>query len=129
MELDSQLCSILRVPQVSREINQMVVLQHGENDCQQCEHENGALHFSRSSENCFTSTKCVHAQNIVIHTSYQTPSKPPSEETQSVSQHKRKLDIGMILRQLLLIVYHMVQWHKISQTSGVSAECIDEDLD
>jgi len=59
----------------------------------------------------------------------QNPSLPPSKTTSEDKPRRKKWNINTMLGHILLIIVHLVQWQKISQTQGVSAQFMDEELE
>ena len=124
MDFDSQLQNILRVPQ-AKDMDQMVMLS--------CESQCSNVSIVKPSETY--SNPCVQSHQILVqrrtefvHTS-QTPFKPPSNTKREEISLRRKWNINTILGHILLLVFHLVQWRKISQTKGVSAEMFDEEIE
>jgi hypothetical protein len=61
--------------------------------------------------------------------SYKNPSLPPSSSSAVQKDRRRKWGINTIIGHILLLVFHLIQWQKISLTKGVSAEYFDEDIE
>ena len=126
MELDDQLRSLLRVPQ-DKGTDKMVVLS--------CRSPCDDVQNLMSSE-AFSIPPCVHTHKVILqrradfgHTN-QIPPKPPSKNaTRKIVSKRRRWDINTIIGHILLVVFHLMQWRKISQTKGVSAETLEEELD
>ena len=124
MHLDEQLQSILRVPQ-SEDVEKIVMLS--------CERQYKNVSIMNSLEKM--TMPCLQPQQILqqhrkqMASSNQNPSIPPSTST-SVQKHRRRnWGINTIIGHILLLVFHLIQWQKISQTKGVSAEYLDEDIE
>ena len=123
MELDDQLRNLLRVPQ-DKEKDKMVVFS--------CRSRSDDI---KSSEVCSVPS-CVHTHKVILqrradfgHTN-QIPPKPPSKNmSRKIASKRRSWDINTIIGHILLVAFHLIQWRKISQTKGVSAEILEQELD
>ena len=115
MDLDTQLQNILRVPQ-PKDINGMIVLD--------CESEYNNVSSLQSSET-YSHPVLVQHRTELVYTN-QKPFKPHSNKIPKEVSRRKKWDINTLLGHVLLLVYHLVQWEKICQTRGVSAQTLDE---
>ena len=124
MEFDKQLQNILRV---SDSTDMTVMFQP--------ESQYKTLHNLNPME--AYSTSCLHQphQALVQHRTgpvsvCQNPSLPPTKATSESSPRRKRWNMNTMLGHILLLVIHLVQWQKITQTQGVSAEYMsDEDLE
>ena len=125
MELDDQLRSLLRVPQ-SKKTDKMVVLS--------CRSQCDDVQNLKSSET-YSIPSCVHTHKVILqhrpdfaHTN-QIPPKPPPKVPSTIVLKRRRWDIKTIVGHILLVTFHLIQWRRILQTTGVSAEIVDEELE
>ena len=128
MDLDQQLKTVLRVPQ-SQDLDKMVRLACGESNYQR-------VSILNSLDQC--SNQYIqpqhrfdpHKSSFALGTQHSAP-PPPSRDKRERNTKRRRWNINTILGHVLLIVFHMVQWQKITQTRGVSSEeeFLDEELE
>ena len=128
MDLDQQLKTVLRVPQ-SQDLDKMVRIACGESSYQRVSILNS---FDQCSNQYIPPQQRFnhHKSSFVVGTQHSSP-PPPSRDTPEQNTKRRRWNINTILGHVLLIVFHMVQWQKITQTRGVSSEeeFLDEELE
>ena len=128
MDLDQQLKTVLRVPQ-SQDLDKMVRIACGESNYQRVSILNS---FDQCSNQYIPTQQRFnhHKSSFVVGTQHSSP-PPPSRDTPEQNTKRRRWNINTILGHVLLIVFHMVQWQKITQTRGVSSEeeFLDEELE
>ena len=118
MELKKELQNVLRVPQ-PEDVEKVVMMTCGTN------YENASL--LNPLKKFSVALRQEHRESTKYSVSRQ---EPPIEHTTSKPNHRRrKWNINTIIGHILLIVFHLVQWQKISQTCGISAEFLDEELE
>ena len=114
MHLDEQLQSILRVPQ-SEDVEKIVMLS--------CERQYKNVSIMNSLEKmtmpCLQPQQILHQHRKQMTSSNQNPSIPPSTSTSVQKHRRRKWGINTIIGHIFLLVFHLIQWQKISQTKGV----------
>ena len=126
MDLNHHLQNILRVPQ-AKDMDKMVMLSCESQQCSNVSILNPSETYSRP---CVQSHQILvqHRTTEFVHPS-QKPFRPPSNSISEEIPRRKKWDINTILGHILLLVFHLEQWRKISQTKGVSAEFLDEELE
>ena len=122
MHLDEQLQSILRVPQ-SEDVEKIVML-----SCEP-QYKNVSIMNPLETMSCLQKHQILPQHRKEIVHSKQNPSLPPSASSSVQKYRRRKWGINTIIGHILLLVFHLIQWQKISQTKGVSAEYLDEDIE
>ena len=120
MELKKELQNILRVPQ-PEDVEKMVMM---------------SCDPSFENVSILNPLKKFSVPSLQGHQRFSetrvTSQKPPLEPSTSISKtnhRKRKWNINTIIGHVILVVFHLVQWQKIAQTRGVSAEFLDEELE
>ena len=120
MELKKELQNVLRVPQ-PEDVEKMVMM---------------SCDPSFENVSILNPLKTFSVPSLQGHKRFSetrvTSQKPPLEPSTSISKtnhRKRKWNINTIIGHVILVVFHLVQWQKIAQTRGVSAEFLDEELE
>ena len=119
MELKKELQSVLRVPQ-PEDVEKVVMM-----SCDPSYQNVSLLHPLKQFSVAVRQEHQRSTRKVNSH-------EPPFEPSTSISKpdhRKRKWNINTIIGHILLLVFHLVQWQKISQTHGVSAEFYDEELE
>jgi len=119
MELKKELQSVLRVPQ-PEDVEKVVMMS--------CDPNYQNVSLLHPLKQFTVAVRQDHQRSTNVVNSH----NPPFEPSTSISKpdhRKRKWNINTIIGHILLLVFHLVQWQKISQTHGVSAEFYDEELE
>ena len=119
MDLDQQLKTVLRVPQ-SHDLDKMVRFACSESNYPSVSVLNSLDECSNhyiQPQHRFNH----HKSSFAVSTQHSSP-PPPSRDKSEQNTKRRRWNINTILGHVLLIVIHLVQWQKITQTRGVSEE-------